>query len=863
MADEAAEAPKPEADWLRLQKKIFTRYVNQKFREAKSEFKVNDLLEDIKDGLLLIDLLEIMSGKSFPDKKPKATKVRIQQIDNCVSALNFAKTQCGIKSDCAAVNLVDGLEKPLMSLIFQIIIKYMKLDDEEDAASTDVREALILWLKNKTQGYAGVNIDDKNLAKSFHDGLALCSLIHKMRPKLIPFANLKAEDKIANLTLALDTAAKYCNVEKYLEPSDISKLDELGMIVYLYDWYYGIALLAKQDAGARRIGKLVVLTQRHDKMKAEYNTRAHALVAWIDAKIKELDDHSYDNTLEGIKAKLTGFYEYKASVKSTKLTEHMDIEALFHDLALRLENNKRPPFNPNAGLAPKELQAKLADLEASENRRNEAFLKELARQNKLDKLSKRFASDAAKFATWLADKEKYLKTKEQVDSIAQAQLHLNVLASHVKEYENVKTTRLASLKSLADEIIGDNYHKKDEISALYSKQETNFNGLTPLEAAKSKQLEEDLAREKHKEKLRLDFASAATDLEQYIFDQIDFVSHPHFGDTLEAVQAYEAILNDSDNTINAASNEKKAATDKIWAELQQYQVTENNYTTLTKSSLEATLAKLQEAIKGRRAAFSAELQKQKADDALCQSFANHAKAFNEWLASSKEKSSDKSKDLETQLSTVQGLLNGKAEAEAKLAELASIDAKIVAAEIISNKYTNITANDAKTSYDQFYISLGKRKDLLETEIANKQQKGVTAEQLKEIEDNFKHFDKDGSGFLDKREFRSCLQSLGQDASPQDVKNAFAAYGKDVNGKMSREDFVDFMIKRLGDTDSKEEILDAFTIINQKEYAVPDLLSVVVNDTTFKDEYVDYLKKEMTPQDDGLNFKKWVDEVFAR
>src|SRR5690606_9962813 len=94
-----------------------------------------------------------------------------------------------------------------------------------------------------------------NFTKSFHDGLAFCALIHKMRPKLIPYSDLKPEDKLGNLALALDTAAKYCNVEKYLEPSDIAKLDEVSMIVYLSDWYYGIALLQQQDVGARRIGK--------------------------------------------------------------------------------------------------------------------------------------------------------------------------------------------------------------------------------------------------------------------------------------------------------------------------------------------------------------------------------------------------------------------------------------------------------------------------------------------------------------------------------------------------------------------------------------------------------------------------------
>lgn len=836
--------------------------MNQKFRAEKSEIKINDLCEDVKDGLVIIELLEIMSGKTFPDKKPKASKTRIQQIDNCVTALNFAKKDCNIKSDCAAENLVDGNEKPIMSLIFQIIIKYMKLD-EEDEASTDVREAVILWLKNRTQGYEGVVIDDKQLAKSFHDGLAFCALIHKMRPKLIPFSTLSAENKIENLTLALDTAAKYCNVEKYLEPTDIAKLDELGMIVYLSDWYYGIALLAQQDAGARRIGKLVVMTQTHDKMKEEYNQKSQALVTWIDATIKQLDDHSFDNTLEGIKAKLASFYDYKATQKSVKLTEHMDIEALYGDLALRLQNNKRPAYNPPAGLSLDELQGKLGELEASENKRNEAMLKELARQNRLDKVAKRFASEAAKFGEWLAEKEKYLNTKEQVDSIAQAQLHLNVLASYHKEYENVRATRLASLKALVDDMVNDNYHKKDEVSASLSKVDGQFNALTNLESAKNKTLEDDLAREKHKEQLRLDFASAASDFEQFSNDQIDLCANSYFGDTLEAVVAYEAVLSQSDSSITSTSTEKKNNCDSIWAELQKYSVTENNYTNHTKDTLGEVQSRLTEAISARKAAYKTELDRQKANDALCQEFATKAKSFMDWLSQGKTSSSDKSKELEKQLEVVNSLLDGKATAEGKISDLEATDAKIQAAEIISNKYTNTTTNDAKTSYDQFLASLAKRKDLLESEIHSKQSKGVSDEQMKEISDNFKHFDKDGSNYLDKREFRACLQSLGQDSSPADVKAALDIYDKDKNGKISFDEFIDYMIKRLGDTNSKEEILDAFTIINQKEYAIPELLSAVVNDTTFKDEYVDYLKKEMSPQEDGLNFKKWVDEVFAR
>ena len=35
--------------------------------------------------------------------------------------------------------------------------------------------------------------------------------------------------------------------------------------------YYGVALLQKQDVAARRIAKVITLTEIHDGMRAQYN----------------------------------------------------------------------------------------------------------------------------------------------------------------------------------------------------------------------------------------------------------------------------------------------------------------------------------------------------------------------------------------------------------------------------------------------------------------------------------------------------------------------------------------------------------------------------------------------------------------
>ena len=110
-------------------------------------------------------------------------------------------------------DVVDGNANFVLGTVFAVIIKYMKLD-EEDAGSSDVKEALLLWAKNKTTGYKDVSVGNAsspppkkksekiyifvlttppkkdNFTKSFQDGLAFNALIHKLRPKLIPFDTL-------------------------------------------------------------------------------------------------------------------------------------------------------------------------------------------------------------------------------------------------------------------------------------------------------------------------------------------------------------------------------------------------------------------------------------------------------------------------------------------------------------------------------------------------------------------------------------------------------------------------------------------------------------------------------------------------
>lgn len=225
-------------DATKLQRRIFTRWVNQKLSKINVQYK--DVVTDIGDGLLLIHLIEVLSEKKMTEKYDKNPKAKPQKIDNCANALKFAfSTGLEMRVKPSAENLVDGDETNILGLIWAIVLRFTKIGDD-DEEKLNAKDALLLWAKNQVAGYPNVNIE--SFKKGFQDGMAFCAFIHKHRPKLIgDFNALNPADKIKNLQLAINSAEKYFGLEKYLTPEEVGMLDENSMVIYVADYYYGIA----------------------------------------------------------------------------------------------------------------------------------------------------------------------------------------------------------------------------------------------------------------------------------------------------------------------------------------------------------------------------------------------------------------------------------------------------------------------------------------------------------------------------------------------------------------------------------------------------------------------------------------------
>lgn len=101
LADEKPRTGKPDEDedrmtkdlaedavWKKMQQNTFTRWANEHLRTVNKH--IADITTDFSDGIRLIALVEVLSGKRLPNYN-KRPKVRAQKIENVNIALQFLK----------------------------------------------------------------------------------------------------------------------------------------------------------------------------------------------------------------------------------------------------------------------------------------------------------------------------------------------------------------------------------------------------------------------------------------------------------------------------------------------------------------------------------------------------------------------------------------------------------------------------------------------------------------------------------------------------------------------------------------------------------------------------------------------------
>ena len=180
-----------------MQKKTFTRWWNSYLKHR--ELKVEDLVKDQNTGLMLVNLMECISGE-YMGKYNKKPRFPAQKLENVQLCLNYIKNK-GLKlMGIGAEDIVGGNEKLILGLSWTLILRY-----EVQKYGADTGE-LLKWAKSRTTGYP--HVDVQNFNESFNDGMAFCALIHKHYPDTLAFDSLDPANVEQNLNLAFNVAEK-------------------------------------------------------------------------------------------------------------------------------------------------------------------------------------------------------------------------------------------------------------------------------------------------------------------------------------------------------------------------------------------------------------------------------------------------------------------------------------------------------------------------------------------------------------------------------------------------------------------------------------------------------------------------------
>jgi len=448
-----------------VQKKTFCKWVNSHL--VRANCKIQDLYTDLRDGKKLIKLLEILSGERLP--KPTKGKMRIHCLENVDKALQFLLREQRVHlENLGSHDIVDGNSRLTLGLIWTIILRFqiqdITIEEIDNQETKSAKDALLLWAQMKTAGYNNVNV--RNFTSSWKDGLAFNAIIHKHRPDLIQYEKLNKSEPIKNLNNAFQVAEEKLGLARLLDAEDVwtDNPDEKSIITYVVTYYHYFSKMKADTVQGRRIGGVIGKALENEKLVNDYESQTSDLLRWIEAKIIELNDWNFPNSLDGVQSYLTQFNDYRTKEKPPKFSDKGNLEIALFTIQSRLRANNQKPYVPGEGKTINDISRAWERLERAEHERELALREEMIRQEKLKQLSRRFDKKAGMREQWLSDNQRLINKDtfgDDLPSVEAASKKHEAIETDILAYED----RVQAVVSVANELESEKYHDSDRIIA--------------------------------------------------------------------------------------------------------------------------------------------------------------------------------------------------------------------------------------------------------------------------------------------------------------------------------------------------------------------------------------------------------------
>jgi len=233
----------------------------------------------------------------------------------------------------------------------------------------------------------------------------------------------------------------------------------------------------------------------------------------------------------------------------------------------------------------------------------------------------------------------------------------------------------------------------------------------------------------------------------------------------------------------------------------------------------------------------------------------------EFIIKTKDTVATSSSSLEDQERFVEGKLKTRDSDGASLNKIKDLAKQIADRKISHNEHTTLTVKDIEVQWEQYKGFLDNKIKQIREEIELAKLRGLTPEDLKEIEDNFRTFDKNHNNYLETNELKACLYSLGEEKTKGQIEEMIKTYGD--GSKLEYQQFFELMVKVFGDADTKDEVLYGFRLINRIPENHPTVATREKLSLLLEDNYINYIFDNSPPLQDGTDYAHWTEWMFSR
>ncbi|XP_068085330.1 muscle-specific protein 300 kDa [Anabrus simplex] len=297
----------------RVQKKTFVNWINSYLSKRVPPLRIDDLIEDLKDGTKLLALLEVLSGEKLPVERGRNLK-RPHFLSNANTALQFLQSKKIKLVNINSSDLVDGRPPVVLGLIWTIIL-YFQIEENtraleslghtfggsasslesmgarsadekrkatDDKRKTGAKRALLQWVTNTLPPDLGVEV--KDFGSSWRDGIAFLGIIDAIKANLINLAALRQANNRTRLETAFHVAESELGIARLLDPEDVdvARPDEKSIMTYVAQFLHKYPEPRTADGSSTLAA-----------IEAEYNE----FISWLLQKTQYLEHLQQTNSL--------------------------------------------------------------------------------------------------------------------------------------------------------------------------------------------------------------------------------------------------------------------------------------------------------------------------------------------------------------------------------------------------------------------------------------------------------------------------------------------------------------------------------------------------------------------------------------